>query len=75
LDTVAANKTHRGRAVIEQVHADLKNSALAHLPSGVITANAAWLVLGSSRSTSPAPLEPSRRRTSPKRPPRHCAAS
>ena len=45
LDTVAADKTHRHHAVIEQVHADLKNSALAHLPSGVFSANAAWLVL------------------------------
>ncbi|THV09233.1 IS1380 family transposase [Nocardioides caeni] len=45
LDTVAADKTHRHHAVIEQVHADLKGSALAHLPSGVFTANAAWLVL------------------------------
>ena len=45
LDTVAADKTHRGHAIIEQVHADLKNSALAHMPSGVFTANAAWLVL------------------------------
>ena len=45
LDTVTADKTHRGHAVIEQVHADLKDSALAHLPSGVFTANAAWLVL------------------------------
>lgn len=45
LDTVAADKTHRGHAVIEQVHADLKASALAHLPSGRFTANAAWLVL------------------------------
>jgi len=45
LDTVAADKTHRHHAVIEQVHADLKHSALAHLPSGVFTANAAWLVL------------------------------
>ncbi len=45
LDTVAVDKTHRGHAVIEQVHADLKSSALAHLPSGVFTANAAWLVL------------------------------
>jgi hypothetical protein len=34
LDTVAADKNHRGHAIIEQVHADLKNSALAHLPSG-----------------------------------------
>jgi hypothetical protein len=45
LDTVAADKTHRGHAVIEQFHSALKNSALAHLPSGVFTANAAWLVL------------------------------
>src|SRR4051794_22565811 len=44
-DTVSADKTHRGHAVIEQVHADLKNSALAHLPSGKFSANAAWLVL------------------------------
>jgi hypothetical protein len=45
LDTVAADKTHRGHAIIEQVHADLKNSALAHLPSGKFHANSAWLVL------------------------------
>ena len=45
LDTIAADKTHRHHAVIEQVHADLKGAALAHLPSGVFTANAAWLVL------------------------------
>ena len=45
LDTVTADKTHRGHALMEQVHADLKNSALAHLPSGKFTANAAWLVL------------------------------
>jgi hypothetical protein len=45
LDTVAADKLHRGHAIIEQVNADLKNSALAHLPSGAFAANAAWLVL------------------------------
>jgi hypothetical protein len=45
LDTVAADKTHRHHAVIEQVHADLKGAALAHLPSGVFSANATWLVL------------------------------
>jgi hypothetical protein len=44
-DTVTADKTHRGHAIIEQVHADLKNSALAHMPSAKFTANAAWLVL------------------------------
>jgi hypothetical protein len=43
--TVAADKTHRGHAIIEQVHADLKHAALAHLPSGKFAANAAWLVL------------------------------
>ena len=45
LDTVTADKTHRQHAIIEQVHADLKDSALGHFPSGVFTANAAWLVL------------------------------
>lgn len=45
LDTVTADKTHRQHAVIEQVNADLKASALAHMPSGKFTANAAWLVL------------------------------
>ena len=41
---LAAEATHRDHAIIEQVIADLENSALAHLPSGVFTANAAWLV-------------------------------
>jgi hypothetical protein len=44
LDTVAADQTHRRHAIIENVHADLKASARAHLPSGVFNANAAWLV-------------------------------
>ena len=44
LGTVTADKTHRGHAVIEQVHADLKDSTLAHLPSGKFAANSAWLV-------------------------------
>jgi hypothetical protein len=43
-DTVAADKTHRAHAIIEQVNADLKNAALAHLPSGRFAANSAWLV-------------------------------
>jgi hypothetical protein len=43
-DTVAADQTHRRHAIIENVHADLKASALAHLPSGKFNANAAWLV-------------------------------
>ena len=45
LDTVPADQVHRRRAIIEQVNADLKHSALARLPSGIFTANAAWLVL------------------------------
>jgi hypothetical protein len=45
LDTVAADQTHRAHAVIEQVHADLKSAALAHLPSSSFAANSAWLVL------------------------------
>ena len=45
MGTVAADKTHRGHAIIEQVHADLNAGPLAHLPSGVFTANSAWLVL------------------------------
>jgi hypothetical protein len=45
LDTITADQVHRRHAIIEQVNADLKNSALAHLPSGIFTANAAWLVI------------------------------
>ncbi|MGK2903169.1 MAG: IS1380 family transposase [Mycobacterium sp.] len=43
--TLEAESCHRGHAIIEQVIADLKNSALAHLPSAKFTANAAWLTL------------------------------
>ena len=45
LPMLQAEAAHRGHAIIEQVIADLKNSALAHLPSGVFTANAAWLAI------------------------------
>lgn len=45
LDPVSADKTHRGHAIIEAVHADLKASAMAHLPSASFAANSAWLVL------------------------------
>ena len=41
---VVAESTYRAHAVVEQVIRDLKNSALAHLPSGRFPANAAWLV-------------------------------
>jgi hypothetical protein len=41
LPMFAAEADHRRHAIVEQVIADLKNSALAHLPSGCFTANAA----------------------------------
>jgi hypothetical protein len=44
LPLVEAERAHRAHAIIEQVIADLKNSALAHLPSGHFWANSAWLV-------------------------------
>lgn len=45
LGTVAADKTHRGHAVIEQINAELKAGPLAHMPSGNFHANAAWLTI------------------------------
>jgi len=39
-----AEAAHRDHAIVEQVIADLKNSALGHLPSGQFSANGAWLV-------------------------------
>jgi hypothetical protein len=42
---LVAEADHRRHAIIEQVIADLKNGALAHLPSGSFAANSAWLVL------------------------------
>ncbi|AGP53167.1 hypothetical protein M271_07735 [Streptomyces rapamycinicus NRRL 5491] len=44
-DTLQAEREHRHHAVVEQVIADGKASALAHLPSGKFNANAAWLTL------------------------------
>ncbi|GJF04264.1 hypothetical protein [Pseudonocardia sp. D17] len=45
LAMLAAEASHRGHAIIEQVIDDLKAGPLAHSPSGVFTANAAWTVL------------------------------
>ena len=45
LTMLQAETDHRDHAIIEQAIADLKNSALAHLPSGSFAANSAWLVL------------------------------
>jgi hypothetical protein len=43
--TLQAEREHRHHAVVEQVIADSKASALAHLPSGHFHANAAWITL------------------------------
>jgi hypothetical protein len=43
--TLQVEREHRHHAVVEQVIADSKASALAHLPSGHFHANAAWLTL------------------------------
>lgn len=44
-EMLQAEGQHRDHAVIEQIIADAAAGALAHLPSGVFTANAAWAVL------------------------------
>jgi hypothetical protein len=40
---VQAEGQHRDHAVVEQVFADVASGPLAHMPSGVFAANAAWL--------------------------------
>ena len=45
VEMLQAEAQHRGHAIVEQVIADAAGSSLAHLPSGVFTANAAWSVL------------------------------
>ena len=45
LTLVQSETDHRGHAIIEQVHADLRSGPLAHFPSGSFAANGAWLVL------------------------------
>ena len=45
LTMLQAETDHRDHAIVEQVIADLKASALAHLPSGSFAVNSAWLVL------------------------------
>jgi Transposase DDE domain group 1 len=42
-ELVQAEGQHRDHAVVEQVFADWVDGPLAHLPSGVFAANAAWL--------------------------------
>ena len=45
LDTVTADKTHRAHAIVEQINADVTDSALANPTSRIFTANTAWPVL------------------------------
>jgi hypothetical protein len=42
-ELVQAEGQHRDHAVVEQVLADVTSGPLAHMPSGVFAANAAWL--------------------------------
>ncbi len=42
-ELVQAEGQHRDHAIVEQVFADVTSGPLAHLPSGVFAANAAWL--------------------------------
>jgi hypothetical protein len=42
---VQAEGQHRDHAVVEQVFADVTSGPMAHLPSGVFAANAAWLAI------------------------------
>ncbi|MGH3186951.1 MAG: IS1380 family transposase [Streptosporangiaceae bacterium] len=44
-ELVQAEAHHRDHAVVEQVFADVTSGALAHMPSGVFAANAAWLAI------------------------------
>ena len=44
-ELVQAEGQHRDHAVVEQVFADITSGPLAHLPSGVFAANAAWLAI------------------------------
>jgi hypothetical protein len=42
-ELVPAEGQHRDHAIVEQVFADVTSGPLAHMPSGVFAANAAWL--------------------------------
>jgi hypothetical protein len=44
-ELVQAEGQHRDHAVVEQVFADVTSGPLAHMPSGVFAANAAWLAI------------------------------
>jgi hypothetical protein len=44
-DLLELEADHRAHAVVELAIRDLKAGGLAHVPSGIFTANAAWLAL------------------------------
>jgi hypothetical protein len=44
-ELVQAEEQHRDHAIVEQVFADVTSGPLAHMPSGVFAANAAWLAI------------------------------
>ncbi|MFI5774748.1 hypothetical protein ACIA74_41115 [Streptomyces sp. NPDC051658] len=64
-----AEREHRHHAVVEQVIADSKAGALAHLPSGHFHANAAWLTLWTMTYNLLRPQVPWPRRSIPRPPP------
>jgi hypothetical protein len=41
-ELIQAEGQHRGHAIVEQVFADVTSGPLAHMPSGIFAANAAW---------------------------------
>ena len=44
-ELIQAEGQHRGHAIVEQVLADVTSGPLAHMPSGIFAANAAWLAI------------------------------
>jgi hypothetical protein len=70
LTMLEAEKTHRAHAIVDQVIADFKGSALAHLPSVILQPTPRGSSWPRSRSTSPVQPGPSRRCSTPKPPPR-----
>jgi len=42
-ELIQAEGQHRDHAVVEQIFADVSDGPLAHMPSGMFAANAAWL--------------------------------
>jgi hypothetical protein len=49
LPKLEAEADRRRHAIVEQVHADLKNGPLAHLPSGHFARTSVWLVLAAMK--------------------------